>query len=250
MSMRSGFKSFAVPLWASYRHHILLITLVILLAMFLLRLPGEERAVLLAALWAQRALVGLVCAFTIVAVTLVWSVGQQFDTRVFVFLNLHSFRSDWLDQVAWQVTQLGSMVAAFFVAGLFYLLQFRRVAMEIVLGTITAWLVVEAVKLLTQRNRPFIAVEGTRVVGWHERGGSFPSGHTTQTFFLVTLLAHRFQQDIAGTIALYAFAILIGFTRIYVGAHYPRDVIAGAFLGTAWGVLAVLLDPYWLSLRL
>jgi len=43
---------------------------------------------------------------------------------------------------------------------------------------------------------------------------------------------------------------LIGFTRIYVGAHYPRDVIAGALLGTAWGVLAALVDPYWVSLRL
>jgi membrane-associated phospholipid phosphatase len=247
--MGSEVKSRAVSFWASYRHQLLLIALGILLAVFLVRLPGEARAALLAALWAQRALVGLVCAFTIVAVTLVWSVGQQFDTRVFVFLNLHGYRSDWLDQVVWQVTQLGSMVAAFFVAGLFYLLHYRRVAVEIVLGTITVWLVVEVVKLLTQRARPFIAVEGARLVGWRERGGSFPSGHTTQTFFLVTLLAHRFQQDIAGTIALYAFAVLIGLTRIYVGAHYPRDVIAGALLGTAWGVLVALVDPYWLSLR-
>ena len=246
--MCSEVKSRAVSIWALYRHHLLLIALGILLVVFVVRLPSEARAALLAALWAQRVLVGLVCAFTIVAVTLVWSVGQQFDTRIFVFFNLHSYRSDWLDQVVWQVTQLGSMVAAFSVAGLLYLLHLRRVAIEIVLGTITVWLVVEAVKLLTQRDRPFIAMEGARLVGWRERGGSFPSGHTTQTFFLVTLLAHRFQQDIAGTIALYAFAVLIGLTRIYVGAHYPRDVIAGALLGTAWGVLAALVDPYWLPL--
>jgi membrane-associated phospholipid phosphatase len=247
--MGSEVKSRAVPFWALYRHQLLLMALGILLVVFLVRLPGEARAALVAALWAQRVLVGLVCAFTIVAVTLVWSVGQQFDTRVFVFFNLHGYRSDWLDQVVMQMTQLGSMVAAFAAAGLLYLLHLRRVAMEIVLGTITVWLVVEVVKLLTRRNRPFIAVEGARLVGWRERGGSFPSGHTTQTFFLVTLLAHRFQQDIVGIIALYAFAVLIGLTRIYVGAHYPRDVIAGAFLGTAWGVLAALVDPYWLSLR-
>jgi len=247
--MSSGLKSRAVRFWAFYRHHILLIALGMLLAVFLVRLPGEALAALLAVLWAQRALVGLICAFTIVAVTLVWSVGQRFDTRVFVFFNLHGYRSDWLDQVAWQITQLGSTVAAFAAAGLLYLLHLRPVAIEIVLGTITVWLVVEAVKLLTQRHRPYISVEGARVVGWRERGGSFPSGHTTQTFFLVTLLAHRFQQDIAGYIALYAFAMLIGFTRIYVGAHYPRDIIAGALLGTAWGVLAALVDPYGLSSR-
>lgn len=247
--MGSEVSSRVAGVWASYRHLLLLIVLGVLLAVFLVRLPGEARVALLAALWEQRVLVGLICAFTIVAVTLVWSVGQRFDTAVFVFLNLYGFRSDWLDQIMFQVTQLGSMVAAFFTAWLLYLLQFRRVAVEVVLGTLTVWLVVEAVKLLTQRHRPFLAVEGARVVGWRERGGSFPSGHTAQTFFLVTLLAHRFQQDVLGYIALYAFALLIGLTRIYVGAHYPRDVIAGALLGTAWGVLAALVDPYWLSMR-
>ena len=44
------------------------------------------------------------------------------------------------------------------------------------------------------------------------------------------------------SIALYAVAALVGFTRIYVGAHYPRDVIAGIVLGSVWGILATLLD--------
>jgi len=51
------------------------------------------------------------------------------------------------------------------------------------------------------------------------------------------------------TAALYAVAALVGFTRIYVGAHYPRDVIAGIVLGSVWGILATLVDPYWLALR-
>ena len=48
---------------------------------------------------------------------------------------------------------------------------------------------------------------------------------------------------------LYAVAALVGFTRVYVGAHYPRDVIAGMVLGSVWGILANLVDPYWLALR-
>ena len=66
----------------------------------------------------------------------------------------------------------------------------------------------------------------------------------------MTLLSHWFQLGIGGTIALYAVAALVGFTRVYVGAHYPRDVIGGAVLGSIWGVLAMLVDPFLLGLRL
>ena len=77
--------------------------------------------------------------------------------------------------------------------------------------------------------------------GVRERGDSFPSGHTTQVFFLTALLIHHFQLGVAAAAALYAVAALVGFTRIYLGAHYPRDVIAGIVLGSVWGVLAALI---------
>ena len=46
---------------------------------------------------------------------------------------------------------------------------------------------------------------------------------------------------------LYAIALLVGITRMYVGAHYPRDVLAGAILGSAWGLLGALVDGYVLN---
>jgi membrane-associated phospholipid phosphatase len=146
-------------------------------------------------------------------------------------------------------TQIGNMGIAFLLAGLFFMLNYHGLTAEIIFGTITLWLLVETLKVLTDRARPFHALEGTRVVGWQEHGRSFPSGHTAQTFFLVTLFCHPFQMGAAGTVILYAIAILVGFSRIYVGAHYPRDVIGGAVLGSLWGVLATLVDPYWFGLR-
>jgi membrane-associated phospholipid phosphatase len=44
-----------------------------------------------------------------------------------------------------------------------------------------------------------------------------------------------------------AAGLLVGITRMYVGAHYPRDVLAGAILGSAWGLLGVLVDGYVLN---
>jgi undecaprenyl-diphosphatase len=59
---------------------------------------------------------------------------------------------------------------------------------------------------------------------------SFPSGHATTSFAGATMLAHfapRWRP------ALYLLAAAIAFSRVYVGVHYPVDVLAGAALGTA-----------------
>jgi membrane-associated phospholipid phosphatase len=149
----------------------------------------------------------------------------------------------------WLATQLGNMLAAFIAAFVFFLLNYRDLAVEIIFGTLTLWLLVETIKMLSDRDRPFLTLDKTRVIGWREKGDSFPSGHTTQIFFLMTLFIHHFQLGMVETAALYAVAALVGFTRIYVGAHYPRDVIAGIVLGSVWGILATLVDPYWLVLH-
>jgi len=223
----------------------LLASLLVSLVLFFIWLPAEARFGLWAALQAQRALVGLLSLFALVALSLVWSAGQRLDARIFLLFNLRGHRSPRMDRVMWLATQAGNMVVALSLAGLLALLSYRRMAVEVVLGTLTLWLAVETTKALTDRTRPFLALEQSRVVGWRERGRSFPSGHTTQTFFLVTLFVHQFQLGLGAAIALYALAGLVGFTRVYVGAHYPRDVIAGAILGSVWGVLVTMVDPYW-----
>ena len=57
------------------------------------------------------------------------------------------------------------------------------------------------------------------------------------------LFLHQFPLGILGAVALYAIAVVVGFTRMYVGAHYPRDVFGGAILGSIWGVLTTLTAP-------
>jgi membrane-associated phospholipid phosphatase len=201
------------------------------------------------ALRAQAGLVGLLLLFALLTLSLVWSAGQRLDTRAFLLFNLRGYHATWLDRIMWLVTQMGGIGAALVSAWLLFVRSDRRLGVEIILGTITLWLTVETIKLLTARARPFLVLEGTRIVGWRERGRSFPSGHTAQAFFLATVISQRFQLGMGRTVALYALAALVGVTRLYVGAHYPRDVIAGAMLGSVWGELAALVDPYWRGLR-
>lgn len=254
--MDNGFKqtplspeAHATSFWsANRRRPALLIILVTGLVLFLIWLPGGARASLWTALSAQRGLVVLLTLFALVTLSLIWSTGQRLDTRVFMLFNMRVYPM-WLDRCMWLVTQLGNMLVAFIAAFLLFILNYRRLAIEIIFGTLTLWLLVEIIKALSDRDRPFLTLDKARVIGWREIGDSFPSGHTTQIFFLMTLFIHYFQFGMVETAALYAVAALVGFTRIYVGAHYPRDVIAGLVLGSVWGILATLVDPYWLGLR-
>ena len=235
--------------WSAHRRRpAFLLLLVTGLGLFLIWLPGGARASLGTALNAHRGMVVLLALFALVTLSLIWSAGQRLDTRFFLLINMRVYPK-WLDRCMWLATQLGNMLVAFITALVFFLLNYRDLAVEIIFSTLALWLLVETIKVLSDRDRPFLTLDKTRVIGWREKGDSFPSGHTSQIFFMMTLLIHHFQFGMVTTTALYAVAALVGFTRIYVGAHYPRDVIGGAVLGSVWGILAALVDSYWLGLK-
>lgn len=226
-----------------------LLGLLIGLGLFFIWLPGGARVAVFIVLRAQWVLATLISLFALIAISLVWSTGQRLDNGIFRLINLRGYHPLWLDGGMWLVTQLGSLVATGLLASICFGLTLRGLAVEMIFGTLTLWLLVEVLKAVTHRARPFLDLQGTRIIGWRERGRSFPSGHTAQIFFLMTLLSHAFQLGLGVTVGLYAVAGLVGFTRVYVGAHYPRDAVGGAVLGSAWGLLATLVDPYWFGLK-
>lgn len=234
-------QSHEASFWSANRRAVFLGVLLIGLILFLIWLPSGARASLWTALSAKRGLFVLLFLFALVTLSLIWSAGQRLDTRIFMLFNMQGYPK-WLDRFMWLATHLGNMLTAFVIAFLLFMLSYRRLAIVIIIGTLTLWLLVEIIKALSDRDRPFLTLDKTRVIGWREKGDSFPSGHTTQIFFLMTLFMYHFQLGIGESIALYAVAALVGFTRIYIGAHYPRDVIAGIVLGSVWGILATLLD--------
>ena len=70
---------------------------------------------------------------------------------------------------------------------------------------------------------------------------SFPSGHTTSTCAVLFALIFKYKNKLL-TIVLAICCFLVGFSRIYVGVHYPLDILAGAIVGIS---SAYLVYRYW-----
>jgi undecaprenyl-diphosphatase len=91
-----------------------------------------------------------------------------------------------------------------------------------------------AVKLVVKRPRPVL--EGLPPLGGAPSSLSFPSAHATSSFAVATAMT---RVDPLGALAfVLAFALALG--RPYLGMHYPSDVLAGALLGVALGLIVPL----------
>lgn len=140
------------------------------------------------------------------------------------------------DAAAWSVPVFAWIVISWFALG--WLLDRpadRRGAVTALLAAGAALLVNQAVLLVWQRPRPFVAHPDTvHTLVAHARDGSFPSDHAAASAAIATVLL-LFHRRLG--LALLALAALVWVARVYVGAHYPGDVAAGAAVGAAMGVL-------------
>jgi undecaprenyl-diphosphatase len=113
--------------------------------------------------------------------------------------------------------------------------RLRPLLWQLILAVLLAHVAVDLVlKPSIARSRPFQSVLDARVVGARPATYAFPSGHAASAVagaFVTTIMLPRMRG------VLWALAVLIALSRIYVGVHYPLDVVVGAALGLAIGVL-------------
>ena len=96
------------------------------------------------------------------------------------------------------------------------------------------------VKAFFRRRRPFLDVIRAIVVGRKLKSWSFPSGHTASSFAAAWTLTRIWPR---GGPIFFSLASLVGFCRIYVGVHYPGDVLSGAICGMTLAELVRRLAP-------
>jgi undecaprenyl-diphosphatase len=108
----------------------------------------------------------------------------------------------------------------------------RNVAFSVAFTALCVWtadLLSLAVKLATGRPRPFETIPAADPLIGATVGQSMPSGHAATSFAGAVVLTYMLPR---GAPLFFLLAAAIGFSRVYVGVHYPSDVLVGALLGT------------------
>ena len=105
-------------------------------------------------------------------------------------------------------------------------------------GLLGSWFLAEILlKNLIKRARPFVDLS-TTVVGGEASGYSFPSSHATAAFAMAVILSN-FQPRLRHVFFFLAFCVSL--SRVYMGVHYPSDIIAGALVGIGIGSVSLRL---------
>jgi undecaprenyl-diphosphatase len=160
-----------------------------------------------------------------------------------ITLAVQALHAPGRDALAHTITDLGDvrfLMPAALAAVAALSIKGRRVSALLFAGSVLGgWLLETVLKISFHRTRPDL---------WPalvtEKTASFPSGHATMTtvFFggIVALVFHLTKNRMARAGALFAGAVIVlavGFTRIYLGAHWLTDVLAGFLVGLLWVVL-------------
>lgn len=157
-----------------------------------------------------------------------------------VLLGIHQVHSPWLDALVASTTDIGGLIGVvvltLLAVGLLCLARKYRAVVQLLIGVGGAGLMNVLLKNMFERARPDL---------WqwlvHESSYSFPSGHAMASSALamsvVLILWHtRWRWGAVAAAALYT--VYVGLTRLYLGVHYPSDIIGAWIISAAWVVLA------------
>lgn len=188
---------------------------------------------------------GAAAVFALLATAMVRGQTQAFDDAILRFMG--QIGAPWLDNVVLEVTALGARVVVYMVVlvASAFLWQSRHhySAALLWVAVLGSGFINTVLKVSFNRPRPDVFPWRTQHVGL----ASFPSGHAmtsivvygTLAFLIARLAPTPRLKRLTWALAVIVI-VLVGLSRLYLGVHYPSDVLAGFVIGGAWAVTCAL----------
>ncbi len=183
--------------------------------------------------WGYFFLVAFMAIFALVAS----GVLQPLDVRAFIILN-ERWSVPALNALFICISRYGRSYFWIPVVILAWVLggeRYKRGALMMAIAFLIIIAVGLTLKAVYFRPRPFLDIPTAKVLMPRPSDSSFPSGHALIVFGGATIGLLFFKRRYS--IPLLAEAVLVGYSRVYVGLHYPSDVVAGALLGSSIALL-------------
>ena len=176
------------------------------------------------------------------------------NVNLFYLIN-NGMDNSILDFIMPLITNFGSFIAWGLVCVILFIFggtKGKNVALLGISALLIGNVAVFLLKYLVAEPRPFLALPHVDLLVPENEIYSFPSGHTASSFAVATIIGLKYKLNLRGRnvgliYPLMAFAGVIGFSRIYIGVHYPLDVIFGAIVGILSAILVLKVEDNYLA---
>ena len=155
--------------------------------------------------------------------------GRQIDDRLYAFVNRD--RGATVDRFFAGVTEFGSIWASIGAAGALATTGRRREAADALGAAWAMWLLGQWLKKAFGRPRPYQALQAFRLLIDMPRGTSWPSSHPAVVLAFVTVASRDLDLSPAAKAAITLLPGAVALSRVYLGVHYPADIVGGLLLG-------------------
>ena len=165
---------------------------------------------------------------------------KKVDNTILRWINV-KFRNKTFDNIMPIITSAGNLGIIWIVISVLLMTKkdYRVLGQTILIALVITTIIGEGIiKNIVKRKRPFYGDDDKELLISRPITYSFPSGHTASSFAVAAVFI---KTDNAASLEIILLACLIAFSRIYLGVHYPSDVIGGGIIGALCGLITVIL---------